>query len=565
MKKNGLPFWLLLGVLLILSAIGVWKTVYVNADIDESYALTMAGRIVNGDQLFVTMWEPHQLSALLYAPFLGIYKSVVGSFTGALIFMRWIGIAIQFFVSIVVFFVLQEEFGKSKALLLAGLYFNFTPKHIQSPEFTSLSYWFVMLLILGFIQYRKKKKYLFLILSAVCMSALVLCYPAMLLTFLVVLVWLTMKKDKAGAIVWTAVCGVCGLVCVGYLCLQAGGWQQIVENIPNVLSDASHSQNLGQMFQNHVAAFWQMSKLILPTLVILQVGRPVLDRNNKHALSVLALVSVVQTIWSIWQFHTIVKVNFQIIYPIVFQFFLIGFYAYGWFAHSKEKKEFFEVAAIVNGSALLAILFSSNLDASILVSFLMPATLFGLAMLLDVQNEKSDKVERREKIAKCFVWLTIFVFVIQLFAVRILLVRYTAMQRRNLFAEYYETNVGSLKGVSLSSLDYRQYESKYNTLCQYVTKDDVFLFVGCDMFLYTSLLGGQIGTGNTISTPAFSTQLMHYYELHPDRIPTVVFVDRIYGADFRTVLQSSPFREFMESHFDLEHPITDGPLDVYVR
>lgn len=63
MKKNRVWVGILFAVCILLSLIGIWKSVYVSADIDESYAFTMAVRIAGGERMFIDLWEPHQMSA----------------------------------------------------------------------------------------------------------------------------------------------------------------------------------------------------------------------------------------------------------------------------------------------------------------------------------------------------------------------------------------------------------------------------------------------------------------------------------------------------------------------
>ena len=61
MKKNRVWAGILFAVCILLSLIGIWKSVYVSADIDESYAFTMAVRIAGGERMFIDLWEPHLL------------------------------------------------------------------------------------------------------------------------------------------------------------------------------------------------------------------------------------------------------------------------------------------------------------------------------------------------------------------------------------------------------------------------------------------------------------------------------------------------------------------------
>ena len=53
---------LLVGVGLV-SVLAMLKTIFFSMDIDESYAISQAYRLVKGDRLIFDMWEPHQFSA----------------------------------------------------------------------------------------------------------------------------------------------------------------------------------------------------------------------------------------------------------------------------------------------------------------------------------------------------------------------------------------------------------------------------------------------------------------------------------------------------------------------
>ena len=154
----------------------------------------------------------------------------------------------------------------------------------------------------------------------------------------------------------------------------------------------------------------------------------------------------------------------------------------------------------------------------------------------------------------------VLVFTAMVFTSRIFLVRYTATQRLNVFEPNYEAWHGVLSGIRLGDTDYRQYEWKTASLHEHVKKDDVFLYVGADMFLYGET-EAAIGTGNTISTPAFGEQLLAYYERFPERIPTVIFLDCEYTMDYRVWLEKEPFGSFIREIY--QEPFIEGPLYIY--
>lgn len=575
MKKNKFLTAGLFLILLAASAVGIWKTVYISADIDESYAVTMAVRIVKGDGMFAAMWEPHQMSALLYAPLVWIYQSIAGNLDGALVFMRQAGIIIQGLVSVCAYRCFKKKMPTALAMTLAFAYFNFTPKHIQSPEFTVLCYWLLMLLIVCLTSYEQGAGLRSLIFAGLSMSALVLCYPAMLALFAVCALRLFVDGRRSArdadclaqvrhpAGVFAAVCVLCGAAFLVYLCCTSGIGQAL-GNISNVLADASHDQSFWQLWKGHILSLWKILQVTLALIVIVQVGRPVLDRKNRFGGAALAALLLLQALWCAVQFHTIRGVNFIAFYPVVLQVFVIGWYAAVYYPHDKGKRDFYRTGLWVNLTGVLCILSSSNLDAVYSMSFLMPSLLMGIAMIWDVFEDSAGTKRKRALCRAAFVCM-LAVFLLQLLTARIFLVRFTSTQRKNIFDGYYETHAGVLRSVRLGDFDYLQYEAKLQALGRHVAKEDVFLYVGCDMFLYSALDGAQIGTGNTISTPVFSDQLMRYYAQYPERIPTVVFVDREYVADFSAVLKQQPFQGFMETYFEMSAPVMDGPVTVYYR
>lgn len=562
MKKNRVWAGVLFAVCILLSLIGIWKSVYVSADIDESYAFTMAARIAGGERMFIDLWEPHQMSAFLYAPLVWIYKSIAGNLDGALVFMRFTGVLVQALLSVWCYRVLRR-YQPLLAGICAILYLNFTPKHIQSPEFTSIYNWMTMALMLCMLSYMQTKKKRYIALAGIFMSMAVLCYPTALLLFLYVQVLFFLcsgqekRKDSLLFVLTCLLCGACFLV---YICIRGGGITPVVQNIPNVLRDASHEQSLLQMGREHLESLAGILYVTAGFIVLCQVGRPVLDRQKKKVPLFMGSLLCLQAVWMVIQFHTIQQVNFVILYPVICQLYVIGWYAYACYDKTEEDRQLFYGGILPAAVALLAVLTTSNLPAVYSVSFLFPGVLAGLFMTGRVFDREKGKAGKRGRVA--FI-LFLTVLVLQVFAARILLVRFTSTQRKNIFDAYQKTESGVLGGIWLGVSDYRQYEAKYAALQKYVGVEDRLLYVGCDMFLYSALEKGQIATGNTISTPAFSDQLMTYYRLYPEKKPTVLFVDREYGADFSVLLEQQPLKGFVEKYFDTAEPVTDGPLTVY--
>ena len=82
-------------ILLLGSFLAAMKLIFVDYTLDEEYQIVMAYRHLRGDMLFKEMWEPHQTSAFLCAGLIWIYRTVTGTITGVVLFLRFVTLGIQ--------------------------------------------------------------------------------------------------------------------------------------------------------------------------------------------------------------------------------------------------------------------------------------------------------------------------------------------------------------------------------------------------------------------------------------------------------------------------------------
>lgn len=348
-------------------------------------------------------------------------------------------------------------------------------------------------------------------------------------------------------------------------------------NVSCVLMDESHEQSLKEMWLAHLQVLGEM---LIPTFVVILLSQVVLRTgkkpSDKKKMIVLSCASLGQAGVFVYQFHTIIKVNYIVFLPLILQFIVFLLYVL-WILTRDDEVENDEEATVeikgkapilvaLGGPSLAAfaiVLSSSNLSADYSTGFLMPLVLAFLMVFIR-KFEEQGSVSKERKVLSVSLCVLVGIFAVLLFTTRIFLVRFTSTQRKNIFEGYYETNHGPLKGIRLGETDYHQYEAKSFMLTSLVTEEDVFMYVGCDMFLY-SQFRGTIGTGNTISTPVFGEQLLKYYEKYPDKIPNLFFVDREYVSDFDIVLRKEPFSSFVEENYVLDPSYEGSPVSVYRR
>ena len=153
MTKNDTCKRLLTAAAVLLAAAAMLHTLFVGLEIDEEYALSLGFRLVRGDRLFYSMWEPHQLSALPPALLIAAYTAVTGTTTGVLLFVRVTMLVLKAVLSVWFYRSLRAPLGRTSACLLALVLFVFTPKWFLGPDYVSQQFHFTLAAFLFFYGY----------------------------------------------------------------------------------------------------------------------------------------------------------------------------------------------------------------------------------------------------------------------------------------------------------------------------------------------------------------------------------------------------------------------------
>lgn len=136
-------------------------------------------RLVKGDRLFYTMWEPHQLSALPAALVLALYTAIAGTTTGALLFVRAVVLVCKAAMSAVFYRDFKQTIGRHGALLSAVVLFVYTPKWFLGPDYISQQFHFTVAAFLCFYHYYTHgfRRPWLVVLGAVCACFSFLAFP----------------------------------------------------------------------------------------------------------------------------------------------------------------------------------------------------------------------------------------------------------------------------------------------------------------------------------------------------------------------------------------------------
>lgn len=244
-------------VLLVLAVLAMAKTLFVGLEIDEEYAFSLGFRLVKGDRLFYTMWEPHQLSALPAALVLALYTAIAGTTTGALLFVRAVVLVCKAAMSAVFYRDFKQTIGRHGALLSAVVLFVYTPKWFLGPDYISQQFHFTVAAFLCFYHYYTHgfRRPWLVVLGAVCACFSFLAFPQSALAAAVIFIGMvllgrrgkepTVCKIPRGAVLFVLGCMACAAAFLAYV-LPGMGLTVFLQRVSLILNDPQYDFTTSQ-------------------------------------------------------------------------------------------------------------------------------------------------------------------------------------------------------------------------------------------------------------------------------------------------------------------------------
>ena len=215
---------LLFALLCAATLVVMIRSAFVGLEIDEEYALSLGYRLVSGDRLFYSMWEPHQLSSLPAAALLAVFIGITGGTTGVLVFFRLVALVCKAGMSYVFYREFRRDLGRPAALLAALVLFAFVPKWFLGPDYTGQQFHWTLAAFLCLHHYVTRGcRQLWLVpLGAVCACFGYLAFPQSAAAFAVLWVGMLIlgkrrgEPKARGAWVLLGSCAVCGAAFLVY-------------------------------------------------------------------------------------------------------------------------------------------------------------------------------------------------------------------------------------------------------------------------------------------------------------------------------------------------------------
>lgn len=521
------------------------KSIFVGADIDESYGVTLGYRLVQGDLLVRDMWEPHQTSGI----FTALFIRLILLFTGGTLHYMTVLLRVCFFIvqagiTLYLYYSLKDcipILSRPERILFAMVYYITTPKCIYVPEYSNLHMWFSTLLILFLLQYfcrasRNFGRGLYLVLAGAMLACDVLSYPAMVLFYpfcagVILLCFDTGKKgwNLKGLLQFTLPCVLGAAALLSYICSYMG-MEDIALVAPAILGDGSH-----QMSMARKAAIWlgdalnamlmilgcaaAASLLILAIKKLCGKKREFLDfKEGNKAVFWLCAWFVVQVVFQIicWMDSDYNSGYPQIAYVAVPLFGLLCV------RRCKGKEHIGLYMIGFSAVNYVALNLFSNWGPLCLNVYLVIGILGGLLCWRQYFWEKCGELGIRLLKCLCVIFILSEVFGRCLFVIG------GEDGSNMLFQVRGISRQGVRGGILTSYMNSYRYNDNYNRFPALIPKGSKVLYLGPSSFYY--MLGDcRIASPSTISTPVYDEGLKLYYELQPERFPDIVVMESCYG------------------------------------
>lgn len=594
-------------VLIVLSLVAAFVKIMTGFDIDEAYALALPYRALQGDRLFQDMWEVHQTSYFMPYLFIKLYAMIMPSMEYLVLYMRavtaviHIGMSALVYVSCKKLAVLEERSeGKTIAFIAALIYCSFLPKWMLDMDFSMQQLWFFTLFLIflfkGIKTENTNRSMLFLFLSGLSLAMDVLAYPGMVLCYPAAIVCLIIcgkQKKEALSQTWQQSV-IKPLIWLSLGCLAAAGiffaavfrymsLQELLDAVPKVFMDGAHQYDfatkLSQYLMQWLEVLVQSAILLVPAAIVTVAIWLLLKKPDRTLGFLLCIVFEIETaalitfaglvvIWGPFRLQVRYIIQFAMaLYLIAFgkkQEMYIKKQKYQDASESyadQKKQDASELWNVQNGqrkqpllelrwiwwfslAAFLGVLLASNVGPTSSASYLVIGNMLFVGLTLLIGSEKEKKIRLLTRIGA-------ILFVTSLLMCKGFYMRNTEYVPGDITDGLVQVKEGPLHGIYVKKEDALRFTSDYHTIQENTTKDDQVLFMGTES-LCNLYANGRIVSPTTISTPAFNEQWVEYFELYPEKQPTVIFLAKNTVDNRKKFFAKNPFGIWIAKNYNVE-------------
>lgn len=582
--------WLICGFLTVL---GIVKSIFISFDIDEAYAIAQSYRLAIGDKLVLDMWEPHQFSAFFSTLFIKLFISFFGTVEYLVIFLRTVGVIIHILIGLILYIALKHDINPNISKLILFLHINFLPKWIQMPEFELMHYWGLVLCFISLYKYGKsgKNRLFYAVGCGMSFALCVFCYPTCLILYIIYGLYILVCEIEVykckgisrftGLFVFTITSALIGISFIIYL-LSYMSVGELIKNLSYIFLDVSHTtytkaqqwgryleQITEQIDEYGLIIIYPVAILLFALLIFIIIRKLTLKKGNRKESEAKKLIGYIEPVIIFALAISDIILQFQCAFGMLFddknQFFLQFRYlililpaVYLGIKYFKILYMYFGLMIVPAIASLFAVLFVTNMDTNVSYAKMFIGIL-GSIIIYSIYFSYIIKEPVCSKLGGTIVYMVAFSLLLTLFICRIVMIRVSGCNSVTVKAPLKQMEMGAEKGLYIHKDTANVWNNNYNELSTYVDEEDKLLYIGAENMIYV-FAGCKLATPSTQGTTVFNEMFQYYYEEHPDRIPTLIVIDKTYkqiDAYASSYLDQFIYDWVEENYKDCEHIETD--------
>lgn len=553
-KEKRFDKWIF-GILILGSILTNVKNIFTSFNLDVEYALAMSYRMVQGDKMFLQMWEPHQTSAFLATAFMQLYLMLFHTTTGIAVYMNLVGVLLKGATTAVVYRTLRKYTDRRVLLCMCIFFFTVNPKDILMPEFSNMQLWFSVLLFCSLFQYirnQEKKRWLFLSGLFLCLE--VLAYPSCVIVYFGVLACLILYagNKRTDILLLTGECVAGGGLYALFFAFRIGVGE-LWRNISNiVLGDESHTGGTLAKWVGYgrdaaeilavVALYAVLSYIVVKAYTFCKsrrTGEKRISPKREWYIVTFLLCFCIQ------DFISIITIAEETRHLVVYLPICILGWTFCKYCNAEENQAC-RMGIIISACGVVATLLLTNLTV---LSSLAYGVLGVCVSMLSCEGKG-----RRFGLLILFCGLTVFRSGFMVTS----MTDNRAENRACIFDIRGIVRSGPAMGIMSTYMGPYIINATIEEWKLYVEQGDRVLLVGgggkVDTlgYLYENT---EVCIDSTICTPTYNEKLERYWEENPQKYPNVVAVDCWYG-DLR-VDKDSWIMQWLENEFRADR-VVDG-------
>lgn len=544
----------------------IWA--FTNLSYDGEYQIAMTYRLLQGDTMFLEMWEPHQTSIFLPAALMWIYMMLFHTTTGIALYLQICGILIRGALACFIYRTLYDDLDRPLAYGIALFYFMVSPKDCALPEFGNLQLWYATLLLCCLLAYLKNQKPCLLVLCAFWLCLEVLAYPSCAIVFFGVILLLVSyaTHKRRDILIVTGICAALGLVFLCYFLFTIGP-DTLIECLKGMLAiEPTHTVSGASKILKYLQSILKIIVVFaatgaagfLASLILRHIQKKETEKQLRPAWWLLCCFVILLVGFLL----NILSADNRNAYSILLLF-IFGGALWNRNILSGRKKQIYVCGSMIGGLSLLATLILTDHP---MITVSVPFGLLAVVVALIPIQEKISQVSYAP-LRKHF--YHVFLYFMILLAFRCVYIRIPLSGKGQICSTLSEMSivrigpalgiVSNEDGVCIQRDSYPEWQENVPSGSKVWIVGSVVDTLG---YLYEDV---EVAGPSTMSTPSYNETVLEYWRLNPHKYPDVIVAEGYLGELSYELSGNQWLLSFIEEEFQPEYVVYGTYWNYYFR